>query len=362
MRFVLILLSIISLALSNSVTAQSSKGSSTTGEDIKKTKVLVLATPHLQPNIGGDFSPVFLDSLISVLEKYDPNIIGIEVVPGTQFAAMDQRHSTYKPRLGGDRLKYGKRFQEDLNISWQKAHMIADSLLRKVQNTHQVTDSTRLKLINYMIASYRFDTAALQWSYISERQRNSQSVIPEDTAEFLEIINNTPTANEIFSIAHRLAHKLDHQRLYPIDYHLEKDLYYSEVSPTIGEVLDDSTESDPPYRQKLDQLMKQGIEDSTLFPLYQFMNSPAYVKQDKKIQWRNDFLETGEFNDVLRQRLALWEVRNLGIATNIRKASAHNPGGRVLVIIGGSHKAFLDSYFKEMMGVEVVHLSDFIES
>jgi|SRR5699024_3573858 len=95
-----------------------------------------------------------------------------------------------------------------------------------------------------------------------------------------------------------------------------------------------------PLKETTSQL-EQGIKDSTLFPLYQFMNSPAYVKQDKKIQWRNIFLETEEFNKVLRQQLALWEVRNLGIAANIRKASAHKPGGRVLVIIGGSHKAFL---------------------
>ncbi|HLR31473.1 MAG TPA: DUF5694 domain-containing protein [Fodinibius sp.] len=95
-----------------------------------------------------------------------------------------------------------------------------------------------------------------------------------------------------------------------------------------------------PLKETTSQL-EQGIKDSTLFPLYQFMNSPAYVKQDKKIQWRNIFLETEEFNKVLRQQLALWEVRNLGIAANIRKPSAHKPGGRVLVIIGGSHKAFL---------------------
>lgn len=89
------------------------------------------------------------------------------------------------------------------------------------------------------------------------------------------------------------------------------------------------------------------------------MNSPAYVDTNEKKEWRNIFLETS--NKTLRSRLALWEERNLRHAAHIRSATAREPGGRLLITIGASHKSFLDSYLKEMMGIEVVHLSDMLK-
>ena len=58
-----------------------------------------------------------------------------------------------------------------------------------------------------------------------------------------------------------------------------------------------------------------------------------------------------------RIRVALWEVRNLNIASHIRRSSSLYPGQKILVIIGSSHKIFLDNYLKDMMGVKIVNLN-----
>jgi pheromone shutdown protein TraB len=46
-------------------------------------------------------------------------------------------------------------------------------------------------------------------------------------------------------------------------------------------------------------------------------------------------------------------VRNLRIAANIRTAAAEFNAKRALVIIGASHKPFLDAYLQAMMDVVV---------
>lgn len=140
MRLVLILLSIFSLTFSNSVFAQSSEESPATGDDINKTKVLVLATHHII-NHEDNFSPTLLDSLINVLEDYSPTIIGVEELSGAQIAEMERRGGPYKSPLNNfasEEYKYGSKAQEALDISWRKANMKADSLLGKVQSTKKL--------------------------------------------------------------------------------------------------------------------------------------------------------------------------------------------------------------------------------
>lgn len=358
MRLVLIFLSVFNLALSNFVVAQSSEESSDRGDNIKKTKVLVLATHHIS-QYDDDFSPTLLDSLINILEDYSPTIIGVEELSGAQIAEMERRGGPYKSWLNtfnSEELRYGSKTQEALGISWRQANIVADSLLDEVQSAQEIAHSTRLDLINHLLASYRLHTAAIQWSYLSEKDQSNQSIIPESTANVLSKTFNS--ADESASISLRLAHRLNLQRVYPIDDHLEKD-YYSEIIPQLDEALDDSTVQtvrSAPHLVESEDLLKQGIEDSTWLPFYKHMNSPAYVDKNEEKEWRNIFLETS--NKTLRSRLALWEERNLKTAAHIRSATAREPGGRVLITIGASHKSFVDSYLQELMGIEVVHLSD----
>ncbi|SMO84338.1 DUF5694 domain-containing protein [Fodinibius sediminis] len=326
------------------------------------TEVLVLATPHLR-QIEYSLSPNMLDSLINVLENYAPDIIGIEALPGTQISEMRRRGGVYQSvvnRFADKQLNHGNKAREMLNLSWNKADDKANALLKYTRLSQTVADSTRLNLVNHLLASYRLHTAALQWSYVDKKKRLKQSTVSRESAIFLNEL--LESEDEISSISLRLAHALNLQRLYPIDDHMEKDVL-ADIKTGLTRALDDSTVQtvkNAPYRRKYKQILKQGIEDRTLFPLYQYMNSSAYIKQDQNVQWRNTFLDSS--NPFLRKRLALWEVRNLNIAAHIRKASTEHTGGRLLVVIGASHKAFLDSYFNRLMGIEVLTLSDLLKS
>ena len=55
-----------------------------------------------------------------------------------------------------------------------------------------------------------------------------------------------------------------------------------------------------------------------------------------------------------RKYLGYWETRNLRMAANIRDVMGMRPGERMLVIVGASHKAYLDAYLHQMHDVRVV--------
>lgn len=46
------------------------------------------------------------------------------------------------------------------------------------------------------------------------------------------------------------------------------------------------------------------------------------------------------------------------MAGNLRLASALHPGGRVLAVVGSSHKPLLDRYLAALTDVQLVHLGE----
>ena len=58
--------------------------------------------------------------------------------------------------------------------------------------------------------------------------------------------------------------------------------------------------------------------------------------------------------------MAGWEARNLRQVANIREATAQTPGGRVLVIVGSSHKPWFDAYLSMMSDIKLVDAAAFL--
>lgn len=355
MRSALLFFLAFAFAVARPAAAQQSSESA----DEASTQIFVLATPHLS-QIEDEFSPSLLDSLTAALREYRPDVIGIEALSGPQIAEMERRGGVYEQvykQFAAKQLRYGKALQQSIDLSWREANARSDSLLSRLRGGKQAADEARLEAAASLLASYRLHTAALQWSYLPEDSRASQSLIPAEVADGLEELLLAP--NESSSIALRLAHELELQRVYPVDDHLEKDLFL-EIAPQLQEGLGDSTLQaikTAPHLRRYRQLMEQGVRAGSLMPLYRYMNSPSYLEADVDVQWRV-FLRTNLPSGADRSRLALWETRNLNIGARIRKASAHAPDGRVLVTIGASHKPFLDEQFENMLGVEVVNLDD----
>lgn len=320
------------------------------------TQILILGTTHLS-QIEDSFRPELLDSLISTLKRFKPDAIGVESISGEQIAAMKTQPLTYKPILNnfaGRTLNLSRQVTQIDQMNWSVAGQKADSLLAiKNLDTKQ-----RLELISYLLASYREETATLQWSYLKSDIASEPQLTDSLTNQLKEIYHS---ANEISSIGLRLGHDLNHRQIYPIDDHTEKDLLL-EISSQLMQELPDSViknVSQSSHLQKSNDLIDQGIKKGSLLDLYLFVNSNTYMSQDVDVQW-DLFLRTNLPSKYDRSRLALWEVRNLHIAARIQRVAAQYPSGKILIIIGASHKAFLDDYLDRMMGIKIVQLSDYL--
>ena len=98
---------------------------------------------------------------------------------------------------------------------------------------------------------------------------------------------------------------------------------------------------------------QKGVQTNDLLELFVFINSKEYQEQDFEAQWeiwfKTDFASGSD-----RARYALWEMRNLQIAANIMNTAAFYPGKRILVVIGASHKLFLEKYLGQVPSIELI--------
>jgi hypothetical protein len=58
-----------------------------------------------------------------------------------------------------------------------------------------------------------------------------------------------------------------------------------------------------------------------------------------------------------RVYVTYWETRNLRMAANIRAAMGERPGGRTLVVVGASHKWYLEAYLNQMHDTRIVDVA-----
>jgi hypothetical protein len=104
----------------------------------------------------------------------------------------------------------------------------------------------------------------------------------------------------------------------------------------------------------------RAVARGDLLPFYRYINSDAFLESEVRRQWLL-YYRTGLASGLDRSRAALWETRNLLMAAHIRRLTARHPGERVLVLVGASHKPFLDAYLQSMIGVERTDLADLLK-
>jgi hypothetical protein len=205
------------------------------------------------------------------------------------------------------------------------------------------------------LAGYELDSVALQWSYLTAQERDEDAVVPKDLRGVLD--QRLQSRNEIVTIGIRLARALTLQSLVSIDDHQAADAE-TKLLPRLVEafktnpVLSTAMKSTTLYADS-GKLLRESFEKGDALPYYRDVNSLGFGTKDVDLQW-GSFLRSKLADQIDRSHLALWEVRNLQIAANIRRLTADHPGGRVLVIIGAAHKPFLESYLQQMADVDVV--------
>jgi hypothetical protein len=328
-------------------------------------QLLILGTPHLR-SYKEDFDPGVLEGLLKALENYHPDLIAIEsaspLFVRDMFNAGDLNIEILKD-IGGFRAsEFGKSVREFLDVDWFGAKEMVEELLPKIETASEDSEfiKLRMELVLNFLAMNDMYSALLQWLYLPEDQRTDFDNLDKEILDYFA--EHANSSNENVSIGIALAKKLNHQRIYAINDHRDKEDFFKvadKLSKMFGENEYLKTQPWKPLLNEITGRQDKAYEAGNLLPFYLWMNSDEYAQKDIDSQWQ--ILFHANLPDKMAQiRLAFWDVRNFGIASNIRRATAMNPGNKMLVIIGASHKIFLDALFAESMDIKITHLKDFV--
>ncbi|MBA17440.1 MAG: hypothetical protein CMN73_13960 [Sphingomonas sp.] len=308
-------------------------------------EVLVLGTSHLS-GWPDDVPLANLDPLIDRLAAWQPRMIAIESIPGDQC---------YLMRRQPEFADTAKDFCPDTEAAFAATGLdvpqaIAERarLLAALPETPSAAERRHLAAV--MLASGDPTSAVVQWLYLPESERHAGDGIDSVLADRLDRL--MLRRNENYALSARLAVRLGLQEVVqmddqgvslPID---DGDAYGAAISAAWAAARVEPTAEEVAARGP-GLYSAEGVLEA-----YRLYNAPDYPAK----VYASDFGATlaepsaGQYG---RMYVTYWETRNLRMAANIREAFGAMPGSRMLVIVGASHKGYLDRYLGMMRDVSV---------
>jgi len=318
----------------------------------KPNEVIVLGTAHLA-QLSSTFQPVSLQALHERLLTWKPKIIAIENLSGPQCDQMRRYPQRYRRTI----IKF---------CTWDPAPALATTGLDVPGATAEVdrllaswptapTPSQRRHLAAVFLASGEPISALVQWLRLPEEERHTGDGLDKVLVTALDSrrFGRGPRGEDTL-IAAPLAAALGLERVVSMDDHSISDV------PNPGQ---DGYEkalvtawNNPANARRMrlyEHLFANVSNAENLMSLYRAINDTSQAMSI----YASDFgavLEETSPQQFGRDYIASWEGRNLRMASNIREAIGNHPGNRTLVIVGVSHKWYLEAYLNQMHDVRIV--------
>lgn len=309
-------------------------------------RIFVLGTPHLT----GWPKDVPLDTLRPLIDRlaaWKPQMIAIEAIPGDQCWLM--RHEpkfvdevdSYCPDTRAARAATGLDVPEAMA---ERDRMLAAWPAAP-------TAAQRRRLAAVMLAAGDPSSALVQWLRLDPARRHVGDGL--DTALVDHLRKREQSRNESDAVAARLAARLGLERLVQMDdqgtdtWVVDDDAYGKAVGAAWKAHAGTLSEAEAAARGP-------GLyTPDGVLAAYRLYNSPEFARVAYARDW-GAALTDRSAAQYGRRYVTYWETRNLRMAANIREALGERPGSRMLVIVGASHKAYLDDYLGRMRDAEIV--------
>jgi hypothetical protein len=310
--------------------------------------VLVLGTAHLR-YLPATFQPASLKSLTDRLIAWKPRIIAIEERSGPQCAFMRQYPQRYKETVqafcGWDPAP--ARAATGLDVPAATAEI--DRLLASWPAA--AAPAQRRHLAAVFLAGGEPVSALVQWLRLPEAERHAGDGLDATLVAALEKMRGQRSEDTM--IAAPLAAALGLERVVGMDDHTADA---PDADPkAYGEAIAKAWDNPATARRKQqDKDLEPKLADPEgVIALYRAINDPSQAR----LIYASDFgaaLEEPSPQQFGRGYVGYWETRNLRMASNIREAIENLPGSRTLVIVGASHKWYLEAYLNQMHDVRIV--------
>jgi hypothetical protein len=314
-------------------------------------EVMVLGTAHLK-YLPASFQPASLRLLHERLLAWKPRIIAIENLSGTQCAFMRQYPQRYKDSI-------------ESYCAWDPAPARAATGLDVPAATAEIdrllaswpaapTPAQRRHLAAVFLAGGEPVSALVQWLRLPEAERRAGDGLDATLVAALQkrLVGRGGRGEDTL-IAAPLAAALGLERVVAMDDHTADA---PDADPKAsGEAIAKAWDNPAVARRKqMDERLHAHVGDAEgVMALYRAINDPSQAR----LIFDSDFgaaLEEPSPQQFGRGYVGYWETRNLRMAANIREAIGFLPGSRTLVIVGSSHKWYLEDYLNRMHDVRIV--------
>ncbi len=209
----------------------------------------------------------------------------------------------------------------------------------------------RRHLAALLLAGGEGASALVQWLRLPAAERHAGDGLDDTLVARLEKLRTRH--DESMLIAAALAARLGLERVYAMDDHTSDSPVSNEkgYDAAITKAWDNAAGA---QRKATDAALEAKLgTPAAMLALYRAYNAP----DQGMLVFNSDFgatLEERSPQHFGRAYLGGWETRNLRMAGNIRDMLAAQPGIRALVIVGASHKGYLEAYLNEMHDMDIV--------
>jgi hypothetical protein len=310
-------------------------------------ELLVLGSPHLA-GLPDSLHDASLGPLIERLAAWKPQMIAIESLSGSQCAYLRQYPQRYHNTVEAFCWDPAPaRAATGLDVP--AAAAAAERLLANWPAAP--TAAQRRRLAALFLAAGEPVSALVQWLRLPAAERHAGDGL--DAALVAELERQRVKRNESRLVAAPLAAALGLERVVAMDDHTS-DMPASDEAAY--ETAITKAWDNPAAAKRLRQDAAANAKHATpadILALYRHYNAPELAR----LVFDSDFgaaLEEPSPQHFGRNYVGYWEARNLRMASNIREAMAVYPGTRMLVIVGASHKWYLEAYLNEMHDVRIV--------
>lgn len=312
-------------------------------------EVAVLGSAHLS-QLPDRFRPEALGPLLDKLAAWKPQAIAIEALSGAQCDELRRyphRYADTVPSYCSDTTP--ARTATGLDVP------AANAAFEKMLGEWPAAPlpAQRRRLSATFLAAGEPASALVQWLRLPVTQRHAGDGLDAALVERLTKLETR--RDESLMIAARLAARLGLERVFAMDDHSADRMMAKADEAPYGAAIGKAWDNPAGAKRRL--INEAAERDLTTGPgiltLYRAYNAPDMAP----IIYASDFgaaLEEPSPQRFGRQYVAYWEVRNLRMAANIRDMLGERPGQRALVVVGASHKPYLDAYLHQMHDVRVV--------
>lgn len=317
-------------------------------------EVLVLGSPHLS-QLPASFDPANLQLLNDRLALWRPQAIAIEALSGVQCDFLRRYPQRYTDTIASYCWDPAPaRAATGLDVPTATAQ--AEQLLAAWPATP--SPAQRRHLAALFMAGGEQASAIVQWLRLDPAERRTGDGLDAALLARLQVLEKK--RDESYLIAARLAARLGQERVYAMDDHTS-DFSFPDDKAAGEAIMKAWNNPAAQKRRSMGQALNEhlGTPEGVL-AMYRAHNAPGMGK----LVFDGDFgaaMNEPSPQGFGRMYAGYWETRNLRMASNIREVLGARPGMRMLVVVGASHKGYLEAYLHQMHDVRIVDTTPLLQ-